>query len=127
MKPGSIARDNEAHAPAAERSRGRTSEITIPNGRSRMSHKHTNLLRAIFQDPVSANVHWREVESLLRHLGVNVEPAHGARFRMLYNGIEGFVHMPHHGSSCTKQDIRQLREYLAHAGLTPSTVEAGED
>lgn len=39
-----------------------------------MSH-HLNLLRAIFQDPVSANLHWRDIESLLRHLGAACNPA----------------------------------------------------
>ena len=39
-----------------------------------MSHKHANLMRSIFQDPPSANIHWREVESLLHHLGA---PASG--------------------------------------------------
>ena len=30
-----------------------------------MSHKHAHLMRSIFQDPPSANIHWREIESLL--------------------------------------------------------------
>jgi hypothetical protein len=88
-----------------------------------MSHKHINLLRTIFQDPLSANIHWREVESLLNHLGATIEPAHGARFRIVLNKVEGFLHYPHHGSACTKQDIKQLREYLAHAGVSPSAYE----
>src|SRR3569832_610286 len=40
-----------------------------------MSHKHENLLRAIFEGPVSGNVHWREVEAMLAHLGANVQQA----------------------------------------------------
>lgn len=39
-----------------------------------MSHKHESLLRSIFEGPVSGNVHWREVESMLTHLGAKVEP-----------------------------------------------------
>ena len=30
-----------------------------------MSHKHDNLIREIFQDPISTNIQWREIESLL--------------------------------------------------------------
>ena len=92
-----------------------------------MSHKHVNLLRDIYRDPVSGNIHWREVESLLHHLGASVEPAHGARFRVLLNNVEGFIHMPHHGGTCGKQDIKQLREYLGHAGISPSTLEGAGD
>lgn len=88
-----------------------------------MSHKHQSLLRAIFQDPVSANIHWREVESLLNHLGAEIEPLHGARFRVVLNRREGILHHPHQGNVCTKQDIKHLREYLAHAGVTPSSYE----
>lgn len=85
-----------------------------------MSHKHENFLRVLFQDPASGNIHWREIESLLNHLGASIEPSHGARFRVLLNGREGFLHMPHHGSTLSKQDVKTLREYLARAGVSPS-------
>jgi hypothetical protein len=88
-----------------------------------MSHKHLTLLRSVFQEPAPANVHWREVESLLRHLGAEIEPAHGARFRILLNGHEGFLHHPHHGTTCSKSEIRLLRGYLASAGVSPSSTE----
>lgn len=92
-----------------------------------MSHKHIHVLRAIFQDPVSGNIHWREIESLLHHLGATVEPAHGARFRVVLNKVEAFLHHPHNRSTCAKHDIKQLREYLAHAGVSPSLYEAEKD
>ena len=47
-----------------------------------MSHKHDNLIRAIFHDPISGNLQWREVESLLRHLGSSVESLSGTRVRV---------------------------------------------
>ena len=89
----------------------------------RMSHKHVYLIRAIFQNPISGNIHWREIESLLHHLGASVEPIQGARFRVLLNGIEGILHHPHHSNVFTKQDIKKLRQYLASAGVTPSLYE----
>jgi len=92
-----------------------------------VSHKHANLLRSIFQDPVSANIHWREVESLLHHLGAVVEPAHGARFRVVLNRVEGFLHHPHHSNVCDRQTIKLLREFLAHAGVSLSSYEAEKD
>jgi hypothetical protein len=88
-----------------------------------MSNKHITLLRSIFHEPAPANVHWREVESLLHHLGAEIEPSHGARFRVVLNGREGFLHHPHHGTTCSKSEIRLLREYLASAGATPSSME----
>ena len=57
--------------------------------RASVSHKHDNLLRAIFHDPISANIHWREIESLLNHLGAQIEPLPGARLRVKLHGHEG--------------------------------------
>lgn len=92
-----------------------------------MSNKHLHLLQAIYHDPVSANIHWREIESLLNHLGATVEPSHGARFRIVLNRVEGFLHHPHNSTTCTKQDIKALREFLAHAGVTLSSYEEGRN
>ncbi|MCX8087641.1 MAG: type II toxin-antitoxin system HicA family toxin [Rhodocyclaceae bacterium] len=88
-----------------------------------MSHKHAHLLAAIFSDPPSGNIHWREVESLLHHLGAAIETGHGARFRIVLNGFEFYLHHPHNSSTCSKQDIKQLREHLARAGVTLSSYE----
>ena len=85
-----------------------------------MSHKHDNLLLAIFHDPVSGNIHWREIESLLRHLGANISPAHGARFHVMLNGLDCFLHHPHQSSVCDKNLVKYLREFLVKAGVKPS-------
>lgn len=88
-----------------------------------MSHKHKNLIRGIFHDPISGNFHWREVESLLHHLGASVEPIQGTRYRVVLNGVEGILHHPHHSNVFAKQDIKNLRQYLASARVTPSLYE----
>lgn len=88
-----------------------------------MSHKHLSLLRSIFQDPLPANLHWREVESLLNHLGASIEPSHGARFKISLNGVTEFIHHPHHGTTCSRELVKQVREFIAHAGISPSTYE----
>jgi hypothetical protein len=88
-----------------------------------MSHKHISLLRAVFHDPVSGNIHWREIESLLHHLGASVASAHGARFHVTLNGCEEFLHHPHQSNVCDKMLIKQLREFLARAGVTPASYE----
>lgn len=88
-----------------------------------MSHKHRNTLATIFHDPVSANLQWREVESLLKHLGADVEPSHGARFRIVLNKREFFLHHPHHSNELGKPEVKYLRECLASAGVTLSSYE----
>lgn len=90
-----------------------------------MSHKHDQLLKALFHDPVSGNIHWREVASLLHHLGARVEPAHGARFKVVLNGVEGFLHHPHHSNVLTRDHIKAVREFLSRAGVTGGAEREG--
>ena len=89
-----------------------------------MSHKHANLIQAIFRDPISANIHWREVESLLNHLGARIEELSGARLRVKLNGYEDVLHRPHHSSTLGRQDVKNLREYLGRARITATLYEA---
>lgn len=88
-----------------------------------MSHKHRNVLQSIFHDPLPSNVQWREVESLLRHLGAEIEPSHGARFRVVLNRREFFMHHPHHGNELGKPEIKYLREHLVAAGVSLSSYD----
>ena len=90
-----------------------------------MSQKHKHVLEAIYREPLSSNIQWREVESLLKHLGAEIEPSHGARFRILLNKHEFFVHHPHHGNEFAKPEVKHLRECLAAAGVTLSRYEEG--
>ena len=92
-----------------------------------MSHKHDHMIQAIFQDPPSGNIHWREVESLWHHLGAEVESLQGARSKVHLHKAEGILHRPHHSNVLARQDIKHLREFLAHAGVTPSLYEAAKN
>ena len=92
-----------------------------------MSHRHSALIRTIFQDPINTNVHWREVESLLRHLGAQIETLSGNRIHMRLNRAEGFLHRPHHAHTLDRTAIRALRGYLASAGITPALYEEREN
>ena len=91
-----------------------------------MSHKHVNLLRAIFHDPINGNIHWREIESLLRHLGASVKATHGAQFHVTLNGCEDVLHHPHQSNVYGRMEIKHLREFLSRAGVTPSSYENAE-
>lgn len=89
-----------------------------------MSHKHENLVQAIFRDPIKGNIHWREIESLLHYFGAEVESLSGARLRVKLNGYEDVLHRPHHGNTLDRSAVKTLREYLARARITPSLLEA---
>ena len=91
-----------------------------------MSHKHEHLIQSIFRDPISGNIHWREVESLLLHLGAETESLSGARLRVKLNGHEDVLHRPHHGNTLDRSAVKILREYLGRARVTPSLLEEGK-
>lgn len=88
-----------------------------------MSHKHENLLRSLFKDPVSGNVHWREIESLLRGAGAEIEQLSGGRIRARLNGAEGILHRPHHSNTLDRSGVRHVREVLAQLRITPALFE----
>ena len=88
-----------------------------------MSHKHEQVIRTIFHDPISGNIHWREIESLLNHVGASIESLSGARIRVKLNRAEGILHRPHRGNTLDRHAVQHLREFLAHAGVTPSMYE----
>ena len=87
-----------------------------------MSH-HAALLRTIFQEPINANIHWREIESLLHHLGAETESLNGNRMRVKLNRAEAVLHRPHHGHTLDRNGVRALRGFLAAARMTPSQFE----
>ena len=89
-----------------------------------MSHRHAKLIRSIFHDPPSGNLHWREVESLLNHVGASLEPLSGARVRVSLNRMEDVLHRPHHSNVLDAKSLVHLRGFLARAGVTPSLYEA---
>lgn len=91
-----------------------------------MSHHHEVLIRSIFHDPISANIHWREVESLLHHLGADIEPLNGNRLRVKLNRAEAVLHRPHQGKTLDRNGVRSLRAFLAGAGMTPSQYETAQ-
>ena len=88
-----------------------------------MSHKHEQLLRAIFHDPPSNNIHWREIESLLKHVDAEIENLPGARQRVKIKQFEAILHRPHHSNTLDRQGVKHLREFLGHAGITVSALE----
>jgi hypothetical protein len=91
-----------------------------------MSHKHEQLLRTLFHDPISGNIHWREIESLLNNVGAHMEPLSGARIRVKIAKVETILHRPHHGNTLDRHAVQHLREFLGHAGVTPSLYEQRE-
>jgi hypothetical protein len=87
-----------------------------------MSRHHTNLIRALFHDPPPHNLHWRDVEALLKHVGATIEPISGARLRVTVGRFEDVLHRPH-GGEVDRQSVLHVRAFLGRAGVTPAAYE----
>lgn len=87
-----------------------------------MSRHHTLLIRALFHDPPPHNLHWRDVEALLRHVGATLEPISGARLRVTLGRVEDVLHRPH-GDEVDRASVLHVRAFLGRAGVTPAAYE----
>ena len=77
-----------------------------------MSKKHQKVLSAIFSDHPSSNIHWKEIESLLKHLGAEFRIGTGASVVIILNGQEFTMHRGRHNTTMSKQELHQLKKYL---------------
>jgi hypothetical protein len=84
-----------------------------------MGAKHRRTLRAIFEDPVSSNIAWRDIEALLEASGAEITEGTGSRVRIALNGIRAVFHWPHPQKETDKGSVKSMRRFLKDAGVTP--------
>ena len=82
-----------------------------------MSKKHQKVLSSIFSDHLSSNIHWKEIESLLIHLGAEFREGSGASLVITLNGAEFSMHRGHHNSTMTKKSLHQLKKFLQSVNI----------
>lgn len=87
-----------------------------------MNHRHRKVLAQIFAHPISNNIDFKEVESVFRELGADIENKHGNRIGVALNGHSvAFSHAQH---SLHKDEVVQIRKFLEGAGVTPEKYPA---
>ena len=82
-----------------------------------MRTRHRGTLDALFAEPTRSNVHWRDVESLLRSLGAEISEGSGSRIRVVLRGTKAVFHRPHPARQLGKPMVRSVRRFLTNAGL----------
>jgi hypothetical protein len=80
-------------------------------------NRHDKTLKAIFAEPVRANVNWSDIVSLLAHLGAEVTEGEGSRVRIALNGVRAVFHRPHPRKETDKGAVRSMRRFLFEAGV----------
>ena len=90
-----------------------------------MTKKQLRVLEAIFADPL-ANIDWHGVETLLLALGVELTEGRGSRIRVALNDVREVFHRPHPQNEAGKPMVRELRRFLAAAGIRTPEEERTE-
>jgi len=84
-----------------------------------MKEKHRRTLAAVFADPISANIKWRDIEAMLRALGADIEAGRGSRVHVLLNSVPATFHRPHPRPDTDKGAVKAIRRFLLAAGIRP--------
>lgn len=83
-----------------------------------MNKKHQKTLQQLFQNPVQANIVWRDIESMLVALGADISEGNGSRVRIALNDVRAVFHRPHPQKETDKGAIVSMRRFLTEAGIT---------
>ncbi|HEY5817066.1 MAG TPA: type II toxin-antitoxin system HicA family toxin [Mesorhizobium sp.] len=84
-----------------------------------MRGEHQEILRAVFADPVSGSIKWREIESMLAGLGATISEGRGSRVLVEFEDTHAVFHRPHPSPDTDKGAVKALRRFLTNAGVKP--------
>lgn len=84
-----------------------------------MNRKQQKSLEAIFEEPVRANIAWKDIEALFLVLGAEVSEGSGSRVRVALHGVRAVFHRPHPQKETDKGAVKSVRRFLQEAGVTP--------
>lgn len=84
-----------------------------------MNNRHRKTLDAIFAEQTPANIVWKDIEALLRALGADIAEGNGSRVRIALNGVRAVFHRPHPQPEVKRYAVRDMKQFLINAGVTP--------
>ena len=85
----------------------------------KMKKKHQKILELIFARPVSANVRWSDIETLLIELGATIEEREGSRVLIRLFDERRVFHRPHPTPTTDKGALASIRDWLLSNGVKP--------
>jgi len=81
--------------------------------------KHIKTLALVFNQPVSANIDWKDIESLFVGLGAEISEREGSRIGVRMFGEIRVFHRPHPSPKTDKGAVASVREWLKRNGVMP--------
>jgi len=83
-----------------------------------LGREHARTLQQLFQHPLSHNIEWRQLRSLLEALG-SVTEDHNGHLRVTINGQSFTAHQPQQKDMADVQLLINLRHFLERADVAP--------
>ena len=84
-----------------------------------MNSKQIKTLNAVFTDPVSSSIAWKNIESLLVAAGAEVIEGSGSRVRFNKDGVIATFHRPHPQKEAKPYQVKDVRSFLIQIGVQP--------
>ena len=84
-----------------------------------MNSKQRRTLKAIFTNPVPANLEFKRLESLFLALGAKLIEGDGSRVRFVLNDVVVSFHRPYPHKEAKPYQVRDARSFLKQAGVKP--------
>jgi len=81
--------------------------------------KHRKTLAAIFENPIRADIAWKDIAALLNALGAHVRQGQGSRLRVTLGAVRMTFHEPHPEKTTDKGALKTVRLFLEKAGVKP--------
>ncbi len=84
-----------------------------------MNSKQKRTLAAIFTDPISASIDWKDIESLFVALEAEVIEGTGSRVKFHKDGVIASFHRPHPRKEAKPYQVKDARAFLKQLGVEP--------
>lgn len=84
-----------------------------------MKRKHQKTIELIFHRPTSANIQWRDIETLFEELGAQIEEREGSRVLVRLFAERRVFHRPHPSPNTDKGAVESIRKWLEDNGVKP--------
>lgn len=84
-----------------------------------MNVKHRKTLAAIFSQPVSASIAWRDIETLFVAIGAERIEGRGSRVSFVKGDVIASFHRPHPEKEARRYQVKDARAFLKQVGIEP--------
>ena len=84
-----------------------------------MNSRQRKTLALVYKDPLSANIVWKDIESLLNAVGCEITEGSGARVRLALNGVRAVFHRLHPDPKTDRGAVKSMRRFLTEAEIKP--------